>query len=174
MVWKWTAFSWFRVLNKVGNSRSLNHNTRKRTRSSLGFRATSHMSQEPWPCNYGEDPWLPSKGCTMGVGKVVLCSQGPSSIVWSSNGPCCSTIQYFVDGKRWEDLVQYNMSQNSTNLRELLGGVCLSILESIMECALKFVMLEKIVKKLMVSRNLRQAHLLVEIQKFRETMKPYP
>ena len=31
----------------------------------IGLRATSHMSQEPWPCN-GEDPWLSSKGHTMG------------------------------------------------------------------------------------------------------------
>ena len=58
-------------------------------------KATSHMSQEPWPCN-GEDPWLSSKGRTMGVGKAVLCSHGPSSIVWSENGPCCRTIAYFV------------------------------------------------------------------------------
>ena len=44
------------------------------------LRATSHRSQEPRPCN-GEDPWLSSKGCIMGVGKVVLCSHGPSSKV---------------------------------------------------------------------------------------------
>ena len=73
-------------------------------------RATSHMSQEPWPCN-GEDPRLSSKGRTMGVGKAISCSHMPSSIVWSENGPCCGTIAYFVGGKRGEELVQYNMFQ---------------------------------------------------------------
>jgi hypothetical protein len=68
------------------------------------LRATSHMSQEPWPCN-GDDPWLSSKGCTMGVSKAVSCSHGPSSIVWSESGPCCMTITYFVGIKRGEDLV---------------------------------------------------------------------
>ena len=63
------------------------------------LRATSNMSQEPWPCN-GEDPWLASKGRIMGVGEVVLCSHGPSSIVWSENGPCCGTIAYFIGGKK--------------------------------------------------------------------------
>ena len=69
------------------------------------MRATSHMSQEAWPCN-GEDPWLSFKGRTMGVGKAtVFCSHGSSSIVWSENGPCCRTIAYFVGGKRGENLV---------------------------------------------------------------------
>ena len=69
-----------------------------------GIRATSHMSYEPWPW-YGEDPWLSSKVCTMGVGKAVLCSHGPSSIEWTENEPCCGIIAYFV-GKKWgEDLV---------------------------------------------------------------------
>ena len=74
------------------------------------LRATSHTSQEPWPWN-DEDPWLSSKGRTMGVGKAVLGSHRPSSIMWSENGPCCRTIAYFVGGKRGEDLVSYNMSQ---------------------------------------------------------------
>ena len=77
---------------------------------SYSIRATSHMSQEPWPWN-GEGPWLSSKGRTMGVGKAVLCSHGLSSILWSENGPCCGIVACFVDGKRGEDLVQYNMSQ---------------------------------------------------------------
>ena len=77
----------------------------------LALRATSHTSQEPWPCN-GEDPWLSSKGRTMGVGIAVLGSHRPSSIVWSENGPCCRTIAYFVGGKGREDLVSYIMSQN--------------------------------------------------------------
>jgi hypothetical protein len=70
----------------------------------VALRATSHMSQEPWPCN-GEDPWLSFKGHTMGVGIAVLCSHGPSSIVWSENGPCCGTIVCFVGGKRGENLI---------------------------------------------------------------------
>jgi hypothetical protein len=70
----------------------------------VAFRATSHMSQEPWPCN-GEDPWLSSKGHIMCVGKAIIYSHGPSSIVWSENGPCCGTIAYFVGGKRGEDLM---------------------------------------------------------------------
>ena len=86
------------------------------TSSDLGLRATSHMSQEAWPCN-GEDPWLSSKGRTMGVGKAILCSHMSSSIVWSENGPCCRTIAYFVSRKRGEDLVQYNMSQ-TLSIRE--------------------------------------------------------
>jgi hypothetical protein len=81
-----------------------------RTFQLLECRVTSHMSQEPWPCN-GEDPWLSSKGRTMGVGKAVLCSRGSSSTVWSESGPCCRTIAYFVGNKRGEGLVQYNMSQ---------------------------------------------------------------
>ena len=44
----------------------------------------------------------------MGVGKAVLGSHGPSSIVCNENGPCCGIIAYFVGGKRGEDLVQYN------------------------------------------------------------------
>ena len=76
----------------------------------VNLRVTSHMNQEPWPCN-GKDPWLSSKGRTMGVGKAVLGSHGTSSIVWSENGPCCGPIAYFVGGKRGEDLVSYNMSQ---------------------------------------------------------------
>ena len=68
------------------------------------LRATSHMSQEPWPCN-GEDHLLSSKGRTMCVGKAVLCSHGPSSIVWSENGPCCGTIAYFIGEKRGEDFI---------------------------------------------------------------------
>ena len=68
------------------------------------------MSQELRPRN-GEDPWLSSKGLTVGVGKAVICSHGPSSIVWSVNWPCCGTIAYFVGGKRGEDLASYNMSQ---------------------------------------------------------------
>ena len=66
----------------------------------VALRATSHMSQEPCPCN-GEDPCLSSKGRTMGVGKGILCSLGPSSIVWSENEPCCGTITYLPCSLSW-------------------------------------------------------------------------
>jgi hypothetical protein len=84
-----------------------------------------HFTHEPWPCN-GEDPWLSSKGRTLGVGKVVLCSHGPSSIVWSENGPCCGTIAYFGGGKRGEGLVEHSMSQTlSIWENNLVVFVCL-------------------------------------------------
>ena len=63
------------------------------------FRATLNMSQGPLPCN-DEHPWLSPKGCTMGVGKAIMCSHGPSQIVWSENGSCWGTISYFIGGKR--------------------------------------------------------------------------
>ena len=114
------------------------------------LRATSHMSQEPWPCN-GEDPWLSSKGRTMGVGKAVLCSHGPSSIVWSENGPYCGTIAYFVGEKRGEDLVYYNMSQT---LSKRITWWWLYVMESALQSILKSKLLE-FWKKVMVSHNLR-------------------
>jgi hypothetical protein len=77
------------------------------------IRATSHMSQDPWPCN-GEHPWLSSKGRTMCVGKAVICRLGPSSIVWNENGPCCGTIAYFIGGKEgiiWFNIICLKLSQ---------------------------------------------------------------
>ena len=76
--------------------------------SSVLVITNGHFTHEPravtaWPYN-GDDPWLSSKGHTMGVGKAVLCSHGPSNIVWSENGPCFGTITYFVGRKRREDL----------------------------------------------------------------------
>jgi hypothetical protein len=115
--------------------------------SSLVLRATSHMSQEPWPCN-GEDPWLSSKGRTMGVGKAVICSLGPSSIVWSENGPCCWTIAYFVagkEGRNWFNIICLKLYQFKRILRWCLS-IMESILKSVLEYALKFVLLEKISK----------------------------
>ena len=106
------------------------------------------MSQEPWPCN-GEDPWLSSKGHTMCVGKAIICSLGPSRIVWSENGPCCGTIAYFVGGKEgriWSNIICLKLYQ----LKRILWW-CLSFLESVMEAALQYVMksilLEKILTK---------------------------
>ena len=99
------------------------------------FRATSHMSQEPWPCN-GENPWLSAKRRTMCVGKAVICSHGSSSIVWSENGPCCGTIAYLIGGKNrgGSDLILY--VSNFIDLRELFGvfvspGICLGICSGI-------------------------------------------
>jgi hypothetical protein len=125
------------------------------------MRATSHMSQEPWPCN-GEDPWLSSKDRTMGVSKAVSWSHGLSSIVWSESGPCSGTIAYFVGGKREEDLVQYNMSQTLSNWENYLVvfvcpwiyyrtsfGICHAICPG-----------GNHIQKIIVSKNLRQAHLL--------------
>ena len=63
-------------------------------------RATLHMSQELWDLVMARTLWLSSKGHTMGVGKAILCSQWPSSIVWSENGACCRAIAYFVGGKK--------------------------------------------------------------------------
>ena len=69
--------------------------------SSARLRPLSHMmSQEPWPCN-GEDPWLSSKArSTMGVGKAVLCSQGPSNIVWSEKWTMLRDHCIFVGRKK--------------------------------------------------------------------------
>ena len=119
-------------------------------------------SCEPQPC-YGEDPWLSSKGRTMGVGKAILCSQGPSSIVWSKNGPCCRTIAYFVGRKKRGgfDLIKY--VSNSINLRESLGGVCLFWNLSwnlSYNLSWNLSCWKKILKKVMVSHNFCQAHLL--------------
>jgi hypothetical protein len=99
--------------------------------SKQDIKATSHKSQELWPCN-GEDPWLSSKGRSMVVGKAVLCSHGPSSIVWSENGPCCGTIANFVGGKRGVDLVWYNLSQPLSIWEHyLVVFVCLGIYSKI-------------------------------------------
>jgi hypothetical protein len=51
------------------------------------------------------------------------------------------------------------MFQNLSILRELIGGV-FSVLESVLEFALKYVMLKKYIKKIMVSRNFHRTRLL--------------
>ena len=69
---------------------------------------------------------------TMGVGKVILCSHGPSRIACNENGPCCGTIAYFVGGeKRGEELVQYNLSQTLLIWEDYLvvfvyPGICIA------------------------------------------------
>jgi hypothetical protein len=120
--------------------------------SNQGVRATSHMSQEPWPCN-GEDPWLSSKGRTMSVGKAVIGSLGPSSIVWSENGPCCGTIAYFVGRKkRGEfDLIYY--VSKFINFKRIIWW-CLSVLESVLESALKVVLKSVMLKKYLKNHGL--------------------
>ena len=76
----------------------------------VALRVSSHTRQEPWPCN-GEDPWLSSKGCTMDVGKAVLCSLGPSkhSVKWEWT--MLRDHYIFVGEKRGDNSVHYNMSQ---------------------------------------------------------------
>jgi hypothetical protein len=107
-----------------------------------------HTWAKPGPCN-GEDPFLSSNGRTMGVGKAILCSHGPSSIVWSENGSCCGTIAYFVGGKRGHDLVQNNMSRTLSIwdnyfvmfvCRGIYHGICY---EFASQSILKSVMLKK-------------------------------
>jgi hypothetical protein len=72
---------------------------RKKLQVARSIRATSHTSQGSWRCT-GEGPWLSSEGCTMGVGIVILCSHGSSSIVWIENGPCWKPIVHSIGGKR--------------------------------------------------------------------------
>ena len=101
----------------------------------------------------------------MGVREVVLGVHRPSSIVWNENGPCCETIAYIVGRRRGNDLVNLRclklyQFQNTT-------WWCLSVLEPnmesiliyVMKFALKYVMLKKYLKIIMVSRNTHQAHL---------------
>ena len=142
---------------------------------SHNFMVTVLGSCVKWPWN-GEDPWLSSKGHTMGVGKVVLCSHGPSSIVWSENGPCCGTIAYFVGGKEkriWFSIICLKLYQ----FRRITWW-CLSVLEYVLESSLKFVlksiMLEKILKKSWSPRIcVKPTTWRWTWHKFQETMKPY-
>jgi hypothetical protein len=80
----------------------------KASRWEAALRATSHMSQEPWPCN-DEDPRLSSKGCTMSVGKTILCSHRSSSTMW--NDHVAGLLHILLAEKRGEGLFQYSMSQ---------------------------------------------------------------
>ena len=98
------------------------------------LRATSHMSQEPWPCN-GKDSWLSSKGHTMAVGKAHLGSHRSSSIAWSENGPWCKTSAYFVGGKRgriWFIIVCLKIYEF-----ERTTWWCLSVLEFVLQSILE-------------------------------------
>jgi hypothetical protein len=104
------------------------------------LRVISHMSQEPWPCN-GEDPWPSSKGRIMGVGKVVLCSHGPSSTMWSDNGPYCGTIAYFLLAEK-EERIWFNIICLKLYQFERITWWCLFALESVLKFALQFVLLE--------------------------------
>ena len=84
----------------------------------------------------------------MGVRKAVLCSHGPSSIVWSENEPRWGTISYFVGGKKRGGFGLIYYISNSIILREAFGGVSLSwnLLWNL-SCWKKYY-------KIMVSRNL--------------------
>ena len=87
----------------------------------------------------------PSKGRTMGVGKAVLGSHGPSSILGSENGPWCGTIAYFVAGKEgriWFDMICLKLYQLERTTRW-----CLSLLDYVLEYAMKYVLLKNILKK---------------------------
>ena len=105
-----------------------------------GLRATLHMSQEPWPYNC-EEPWLSSKGCTMGDKKVILGSHGPSSIVWSENGHVAGPLHILLAEK--EGRIWFNKICLKPYQFERITWWCLSVLES----ALKIVMLKIYIKK---------------------------
>ena len=65
----------------------------------------------------------------MGVENAVLCSHGPSSILWSENGPSCGTVACFVGGKEGGfgsvclKLYQF----------EIITRLCLSTMETILK-----------------------------------------
>jgi hypothetical protein len=85
------------------------------------------------------------KAISMGVGKSILCSHRPSSIVWSENGPCCGTIAYFVGGKKgmiWFNIICLKLYQFRRITRWCLY-VLESVVESTLQSVLKFVILEK-------------------------------
>ena len=97
------AISWFLCVSHCPPIKHVVAPSCNRTKLQVArsIRATSHTSQGPWQCNgNGEGPWLSSGGCTMGVGIVILCSHGSSSIVWNENGPCWKAIVYSIGGKR--------------------------------------------------------------------------
>ena len=86
----------------------------------------------------------------MGVGKVILGVHGPSSIVWSENGPCCGTIAHFAGGKRGEDLIHiiclklYQFERTTWWCLSLLESILKIVMEYALEFVLTFVMLKKI------------------------------
>jgi hypothetical protein len=102
------------------------------------------MSQEPWPYN-GEDPWFSSKGRTMGVGKAVLCSHGPSRIVWSEKDDVTRPLYILLaekEGRIWLNITCLRLYQ----FRRITWW-CLFVLESILECVPKFVLKSVLLKK---------------------------
>ena len=94
----------------------------------------------------------------MDVGKAILCRHKPSSIVWSENGPCCGNRCIFHWRKK-EARIWFNIICLKFYLFERITWWCLSVLEHAPQYVLKFVMLEKRLKKIVVSWNLCQAHL---------------
>ena len=74
----------------------------------------------------------------MGVGKAILGSQGPSSIVWSENRPCCGTNAYFVgwkEGRIWLNTICVKIDQF-----EIIIWWCLFVLEFVMQYVMKYVL----------------------------------
>ena len=68
------------------------------------LRATSHTSQRPSMTMKWWGPLTIIQRMYYGYWKAILCSDGPSNIVWSENGPCWGTIAYIIGGKRRADL----------------------------------------------------------------------
>jgi hypothetical protein len=122
--------------------------------------ATSHMSQEPWPCN-GEDFWLiqrPYHGCW--ETRIMWSRALKHSVKWKWT-ILQDHIVYFVGGKR-EDLVQYDIFQTLSIWEDyLVAFVCPGIyLRICFVICPEIFHVGKIFKKVMVSHNLRQTHLL--------------
>ena len=103
---------------------TLNHKQCRYRCIALGdhhHQSKGHFTQEPrqFPWN-GEGPCLSSEGCTMGVGKAILCSDKPSNIVGSENGPCWGTIAYFIGGEKGQPcLIRYISSSSIFSKKNL-------------------------------------------------------
>ena len=135
-------------------------------------RATSHTSQELWPCN-GADPWLSSKGHTISVGKVVL---GMYTDLQAQCEVRMDLVAYFVGGKRGEGLV--NIICLKLYQFERTTWWCLwvveFVMESILEYALEYIMLNNIKKSWSTKICVKPTSWMYAWRKFLETIKPYP
>ena len=72
------------------------------------------------------------------------------------------SLHILLAEKKGEDLVQYDMSQTYHIERIIWWCLCVLeiVIEYFLECALKIVMLEKKIKKLMISHTFHHTHLL--------------
>ena len=77
--------------------------------------------------------------------KAVLCSHGPSSMVWSENGPCCGPVAYFVGRK--EGRIGLNIICLKLYQFDRITWWCLYVLKYVLKSILKYAMLEKLLKK---------------------------